>query len=280
MQFHRLPHVLGTCGVKAAGARQHGRKEALIPYQGHDDEAAHRSNTCTTSASTSSNGNSPAMRRGLNTRLHPVGKRPKEMRTASRTRLRMRLRRFALPNARGVVNPARVGPSSSRRRQKATKLRLDSFRPESYTSRNSFRLRILRSLPKDSSWPDAEDKAFAMRFLMRTLHGALITNGELPAATRTPAGKHRPPVLGCHASAEPVGLGALAVIWLKRPFRHFFLAGVGCSAEVDKCAIGLPRKKKSAGRQNFILSCFPKGGKVRRRGSVSDRRYRRPPCYP
>ncbi len=49
----------------------------------------------------------------------------------------------------------------------------------------------------------------------------LRTDSEFLAAAGAAARQHRPAVLGFHAAAEPVGLGAMAVIWLKCTFWHF-----------------------------------------------------------
>lgn len=131
MDLHRFPHILGTGWVKSAGCGKQRRQKSLVTAKCYDEELAHRSNTWPTSASISANGRSSTMRRGLKTKLQPTGKVGRLSLTASRTRRRIRLRRTALPKARGVVNPALVGSPSPRNRQKATKLRFAIFLPVS-----------------------------------------------------------------------------------------------------------------------------------------------------
>jgi hypothetical protein len=55
--------------------------------------------------------------------------------------------------------------------------------------------------------------------------GSLVAHGQLVAALRTAAGKHRPAVLCLHTRQEPVSLGPLAVVRLKCTFWHGDLLG-------------------------------------------------------
>src|SRR4051812_43644305 len=111
-RFHR---VLRAGGRVAAGRRQRGREPALVAAQHRDEHALHlppRSMTANPLAtSATSTGNSAFITDffGLMTTSAERCKFPRFMRTASRTRRRIRLRCTDPPSARLTVRPMR-GP--------------------------------------------------------------------------------------------------------------------------------------------------------------------------
>ena len=57
---------------------------------------------------------------------------------------------------------------------------------------------------------------------MRVPDGSFIADRQFVAATSPAAREHGAAILGLHARAKPVLLGALTIIRLKRTFRHLF----------------------------------------------------------
>jgi len=56
--------------------------------------------------------------------------------------------------------------------------------------------------------------------------GLFVAYGQLMAAASPAAREYGPAVLGLHSFPEPVRFCALAIIWLKCPFRH---SGLVCA---------------------------------------------------
>jgi len=54
-------------------------------------------------------------------------------------------------------------------------------------------------------------------------HLPFVAHGKLPPATRTPAGKHFPPVLRSHSRPESVRVLPLTIVWLKGPLHKALL---------------------------------------------------------
>lgn len=144
---HSVHRILGTCRMEPAGGWQHGRDTQFVGFQAGDDDRAHFSNTLSTSRRKSANGASTAARLRFKTISHGESSRPSDNRTASRTRRLARLRRTALPTARGAVKPTRARSPSPRLRN-ALKYGPDIRAPSSYVLRKSPDRRILASLGK------------------------------------------------------------------------------------------------------------------------------------
>src|SRR5579859_6836006 len=116
--FHRLAHIFGTGWMIAAGGGKPRRQKSLIQPQRGDYELLQRRKTFSTSRIRSAKGEPIAARRGLKIISHSGFSRSSRWRTASRTRLLIRLRTTAPPSDRGSVKPIRGpgGPSASSRR--------------------------------------------------------------------------------------------------------------------------------------------------------------------
>jgi hypothetical protein len=61
---------------------------------------------------------------------------------------------------------------------------------------------------------------FEKEKLIGVPHSSLVTDGQLVAAFRAPARKHRAAVLALHARSETMRFGAFTVIWLERSLWH------------------------------------------------------------
>jgi hypothetical protein len=81
-----------------------------------------------------------------------------------------------------------------------------------------------------------EARAEQMRYGLEVANSALVTYGELVAALCAPASQHSPAVRSFHPHPEPVSLGAMAIVRLKRTFWHcescFLLCVVGAAANL------------------------------------------------
>jgi len=62
-------------------------------------------------------------------------------------------------------------------------------------------------------------------FGVRSANGSLVADRELVTAPGAAPRQHGPAILGFHALAEPMGLGALTIIRLKCAFRHVLESG-------------------------------------------------------
>jgi len=88
---------------------------------------------------------------------------------------------------------------------------------------------------------------------------ALITDGELVAAPGAATGEDGAAILRLHAGAETMGLGALAIIWLKRTLWH--LADLSTGGHTDGTPSEWSRNYKFT-RVRDVSARFETGGLV------------------
>lgn len=142
-------------------------------------------------------------------------------RKASRKRRLMRFRSTLPPIARGTVSPnrARQPTPSGLARQKAANSGPETRVPWSYTLRKSAVRRALAAeeTGEQGGAPPARSTGFGVA------DGSLVAYGQLVTAAGPAARQHGPAVFALHPRAESVGLGTLAIVGLKCPFRHIGL---------------------------------------------------------
>jgi hypothetical protein len=95
--------------------------------------------------------------------------------------------------------------------------------PWSYTFRKSA---VRRALAADTAGEDTGEHLGAPLPAGSTVgvaDGLLVAYGELVTAASPAARQYGPAVLRLHSFPEPVRFGALAIVWLKCPFRHIGL---------------------------------------------------------
>jgi len=90
----------------------------------------------------------------------------------------------------------------------------------------------------------------------------LVAHGQFVAAAGPTARQHGPPVLGLHALAKSVHLGALAIVRLKSPFRHICLSSArnahsaGASFDGVVCKPIQYNKRIGPARCSLFPACF------------------------
>jgi hypothetical protein len=169
-----------------------------------------------------------AVRRGLSTISHRGLSSPRCRRNASRKRRLIRFRSTLPPIAFGTVSPNRASESSllappGRARQNAAKSGPEMRVPWSYTFRKSA---VRRALAAGTAGEDTGEHLGAPLPAGSTVgvaDGLLVAYGELVTAASPAARQYGPAVLRLHSFPEPVRFCALAIVWLKCPFRHIGL---------------------------------------------------------
>ena len=185
----------------------------LIDTQKPDYEFLHCAKSLSTSFSRLAMGAVNAALRGLNTTSHLLSSCHKWRRTASRMRRLRRLRTTAFPFARETVKPTRgPGLPAGCARQKAAKCAHENLDPWSYTFRKSLERRIRFFL--GNGWLSA------VTGLLGVADGSFIADCELVTALSPATRQDGAPVLCFHALTEPMNLGSLAIVRLKRTFWH------------------------------------------------------------